>query len=501
MATNEEMIATVDLGSNSFRLQICRNDGGKLRQIDSIKEMVRFASGLDDKKMLSRAIQQSALETLGRFGERLRGFKPAQVRVVATNTFRVARNIQGFIEQAEKALGFPIEVIAGREEARLIYLGISNTVDFGDDNALIFDIGGGSTEFIVGHGPKPALTESVNMGCVTYGARFFPDGKVTADAFEDAVNAAKNAAQTIVGAFKREGWKLALCSSGSARAIRDVIEAREGRHLAGIEPEALKSLRADLIAAGGAKRAKLPSLKPERFNSFPGGLAIMAAVFELFGLRSATVTDAALREGVFYDLIGRKLGRDMRDETVEYFANELYRVDRRQADEVKRLALKCFSGLSAQTSKSRWENMRRFLGWACELHEIGMIVSHMGYHKHSSYLARESDMPGFSRLDQRLLSTLLLGHRGELAKMRALVDDELTWAALLCMRLAVIFGRGRILPINPGSVFLQINMSQGRYVLKAPTQWLQDNPLTCSALRQEIEEWRSVGHSFKIERV
>lgn len=495
--SNQDMIATIDLGSNSFRLEICRNDNGQLQQVDSIKEMVRFAGGLNEDKILSKESQARALDCLGRFGERIRGFKKSQVRVVATNTFRVAKNIGPFIEKAQKVLGFPIEVIAGREEARLIYTGVVHSVDFDGRKALIVDIGGGSTEFIIGKEITPILTESLALGCVSYSMRFFHDGKITKENFNNAVNTARFQIQSIAKDYLSEGWELAIGTSGTAKAIREIISNQFG-DTEKIDMPNMEKIAQRLLDAGSVKKAKLDGLKPDRVESFAGGFAVMYAIFKELEVSEMLVSDVGLRQGVFYDLVGRKLDKDLRFDTVDHF-QKIYNVDREQAARVENIALKCFNGLLMQMKEQQWNNQRKFLLWACRLHEIGLGISHLGYHKHSSYIVREADMPGFSKIEQSRLARLILAHRGDLGKMVPMVESEQVWGVILCLRLAVIFCRARTDVVFPENTTLEINLKKKKYVLKIPKAWLAGNPLTFDALRQEAEQWNAIGHHFKIQ--
>ncbi|MDO4694222.1 MAG: exopolyphosphatase [Eikenella sp.] len=491
----DNMLATVDLGSNSFRLQICQNQNGQLQIIDSIKEMVRFAAGLDQRKMLDEASQERALACLAKFGERLRGFPPEQVRTVATNTFRVAKNIDPFIPKAEAALGFPIEVIAGREEARLIYTGVVHTLPPNGDKMLVVDIGGGSTEFVIGSDLQPTVTESLNLGCVTYSMRFFPKSKVGAESFRTAVTAARGEIQRIGKILKFNGWDFAVGTSGSARAIRDVGAALFPEQ-DGITLEAMQHIVRRLIGAGSTKKARLEGLKADRIEVFAGGLAVMTAVFEELGIRGMTVTDAALRDGVFYDLIGRQLNEDMRDQTIARF-QQRYHVGPNQAERVAALAEQFFGMLSAKEepkTRSRWQ---QYLRWAALVHEIGIDIAHTAYHKHSAYILEQADMPGFSRKEQHILSLLVLGHRGDVRKLAELLNgNRMLWFATLSLRLAALFCRGRLPLALPDGTTL--DYKQRRYTLCINRRWLDDNPLTAGALADDAAQWQKIGLHFEI---
>ena len=491
----DNMLATVDLGSNSFRLQVCRHQQGQLQVIDSIKEMVRFAAGLDSQRELDKASQERALACLAKFGERLRGFEPDQVRAVATNTFRVAKNIEDFLPKAEAALGFPIEIIAGREEARLIYTGVVHTLPPNGDRMLVVDIGGGSTEFVIGTDLQPTVTESLNLGCVTYSMRFFPKSKLNADSFHTAVTTARSEIQRIGKILKQNGWDFAVGTSGSARAIRDVIAATHPDQDC-ITIEAMRDIAQQLMAAGSTKKAHLAGLKADRIEVFAGGLAVMTGVFEELGIKSMTVTDAALRDGVLYDLIGRQLQEDMRDQTIARF-QQRYHVGPNQAERVANLALHFFDTLAQQEPPRERQLWCQYLRWAGLVHEIGLDIAHSAYHKHSAYILDQADMPGFSRKDQHILSLLVLGQRGDVRKLAELLNgNRLLWFATLSLRLAVLFCRARLPLALPADTRLIYH--NRRYTLSLNRRWLEDNPLTAEALADDSEQWRKIGLHFDV---
>ena len=492
-------LASVDLGSNSFRLQICENNNGRLKVIDSFKQMVRLAAGLDEQKNLSEEAQDRALDCLAKFGERLQNFHPDQVRVVATNTFRVAKNIAQFIPKAEAALGFPIEVIAGREEARLIYTGVVHTLPPNGDKMLVIDIGGGSTEFVIGSDLQPTITESLPLGCVTYSIRFFQN-KIALKDFQTAIAAARNEIQRISKNMKRIGWDIAIGTSGSAKSIRDVLAAEYPQE-EDITYAGMKKLADRIIDAGSVKKAKLAGMKPDRCEVFAGGLSVMMAAFEELEISKMTVTEAALRDGVFYDLIGRQLKEDMRDQTTTEF-QQRYHASTNQAVRV------------AETAKFFMENLcharnvpvqeltywLQYLNWAALLHEIGIDIAHTGYHKHSAYILENADMPGFSRKEQHILSTLVLGHRGDMRKMVEPVgDNRMMWAAILSLRLAALFCRARLPLELPRHTQLKLDDNGSGTVLRISQNWLDEHPLIKDALEYESEQWAKTSMPFSVQ--
>ncbi|MBU3609298.1 exopolyphosphatase [Polynucleobacter wuianus] len=503
------LVAAVDLGSNSFRMLIAQAvntpSGTQLRPIDTLRESVRLAAGLTENKLLGNDAYQRGLTAIRRFGERIRGFDPANVRAVATNTLRVAKNAQQFVNDAQEALGFPIEVIAGVEEARLIYIGAAHEVQAVHGNRLVVDIGGGSTEFIIGKGYEPKLLESLYIGCVSHSMRFFPKGNIDAHEFKEAELAARREIQVISGAYLNSGWKQAIGSSGTARALAELIAANDlnglgdaltmGRLNAGsglITREGLKALKKHLLKYEHVSQVELIGLKDDRRSVWPGGLAIMLAVFDELGIEEMEVTDAALRSGVLYDLLGRSQHHDMRYVTVEQFMQR-YAVDRDQADRVGKLAADFLQQLPKPEAENRADNVA-LLQWAANLHEIGLSISHNGYHKHSAYIAGNADMPGFSKNDQARLAALLIGHTGKLGKL-ANNHNFHDWRMLFCLRLAQVLCRGRNDTNLPK---IKVSEHDGSYLVSLSKEWATEHPLTEFSLIKEATEWERVGRSYQV---
>ncbi|MFZ4538695.1 exopolyphosphatase [Propionivibrio sp.] len=492
-----EQIAAVDLGSNSFRMQVGRVVEDQIYPLDTLKESVRLASGLNREKMLDEASQQRGLDALSRFGERLRGFQPDAVRVVATNTLRVAKNAKEFIPQAEAALGFPIEIIGGREEARLIYIGAAHALPLARHKRLVVDIGGGSTEFIIGKKLDPLVMESLFMGCVSYSLRFFPGGKVDKKSFYEAEVSAAREIQTIAQDYRRFGWTEGVASSGSARAIADLLECNglNPDGIIGITREGLAKLRALIIRAGSAEELKLASLRPDRLPVLPGGIAIMSAIFSELGVEHMTYSEGALRLGVLYDLLGRFHHKDMRDATVHQFMRR-YQVDIPQAERVERTALDLLGQL-IKVDLNEHENDIRFLRWAVALHEIGISIAHGGFHKHGAYIVSFADMPGFSKKDQERLALLLLGQRGKLEKIPLTPASDAAWRLVFCLRLAALLHRSR--DDQPLPVIF-VKQSGTGFQIELPADWLLANPLSAAALEDETLIWQRIGLVLRIRR-
>jgi exopolyphosphatase/guanosine-5'-triphosphate,3'-diphosphate pyrophosphatase len=507
---SSDLVAAVDLGSNSFRMLIAQvvktPSGTQLRPIDTLRESVRLAAGLTDNKLLGNDAYQRGLTAIERFGERIRGFDPAKVRAVATNTLRVAKNAPNFIRDAEEALGFPIEVIAGVEEARLIYIGAAHEVPAVHGNRLVVDIGGGSTEFIIGKGYEPKLMESLYIGCVSHSLRFFPKGNIDPQSFKEAEFAARREIQVISGAYLKSGWKQVIGSSGTARALADLIaennfngQQNEGLTMGRVNGasgfitrDGLRAMKKHLLKYDHINQVELQGLKDDRRSVWPGGLAIMIAVFDELGIESMEVTDAALRVGVLYDLLGRSQHDDMRFVTVEQFMQR-YAVDREQAKRVGMHAAEFLAQLPKPDSEDREDNIA-LLQWAANLHEIGLSIAHNGYHKHSAYIAGNADMPGFSKNDQARLAALLIGHAGKLGKLASNPSFK-DWRMLFCLRLSQVLCRGRSDNALPK---VKVSEVDGSYFVSLSKDWVEAHPLTEFSLLKEAAEWERIGRPYKV---
>lgn len=488
-------IAAVDLGSNSFRLQMARVVDDQLVFHDSLREMVRLGAGLGKDKTLDSEAVQRALDCLKRFGERLRGLDPHGVRAVATNTFRVARNAPELLEAAQEALGFPIEIIAGREEARMIFVGVSHGLPYTEQKRMVMDIGGGSTEFIIGQGFEPQEMESLYMGCVSYSMRFFNDGRITEDHLERAEIAARSEIQSISSRFSAGGWDEAVGSSGTARALGEILRLN-GWSDGCITRQGMQKLRAALLKCREIKKLQLPGLSIERSPSFPGGFAIMSAAFDQLGIDRMTVANGALREGVLYELLGRMHHHDTREATVQRFKRR-YHTDAQQARRVQMLALKLLGQVSHKLQMEKTV-AEQYLTWAARLHEIGISIAHSGYHKHSAYVLENADMPGFSRMEQQMLGLLVRCQRRGMTKVVALptlLDDRC--AMIMALRLAVLMHRNRQDVALP-QMKLSWSRSNG-FRLSIEPGWLARNALTEAALAAEVVYWRDVGIPLLLE--
>jgi exopolyphosphatase/guanosine-5'-triphosphate,3'-diphosphate pyrophosphatase len=490
-----DTLAAVDLGSNSFHLEIGRVVDGQIYPLDAVREVVRLGGGLTADKRIDRATQAAALEALAKFAERLRGFPRQAVRAVGTNALRVAKNSPQFLREARAALGFPIEVISGREEARLIYLGVAHSLPAAalskGDRRLVFDVGGGSTEFIIGTGLEPQLTESLYMGCVSY-MKYFPDGHIEKPYMKAAELAARQELAGIVRSYRAEGWEEAVASSGTARAIENILR-ENGLAEEGITREGLDKLRSLLLKHERADPDRIAGLRPNRAPVLPGGVAIMSAVFDELGLESVKVSDGALRHGVLYDLLGRVQHRDMREATVVQFMRR-YHVDAAQAERVKNLSLVIYDGLLPGAERED-DADRTMLEWAARLAEIGLSIAHAQYHKHSAYVLSNADMPGFSRMEQARLARVVLAHRGKLGKVQDAGFEGADWKLVFALRCASLILRRRADLKLP---FLRVAADSGGFAIDLPQSWLEDNPLSADALESEADHWKAVGMKLEV---
>jgi exopolyphosphatase / guanosine-5'-triphosphate,3'-diphosphate pyrophosphatase len=483
-------LAVVDLGSNSFRLEVGRVEGDQIFRLDTWRETIRIGAGMDENGRLTTVARRAALACLTRFRERLSGLHPSAVRAVATNTFRVATNAATFLPQAEAALGFPIDVIAGHEEARLIYLGVAHVLPPSATPRLVIDIGGGSTEFIIGQGLTPERLESLKLGCVNLSQRFFPGGTLRADAFLAAETHARAEIEAIAREFGREHWHEAYASSGTALALAAILE-ENGLSAGGITPDGLARLRKRMVGAGHMGRLALEGIKPERAPVLPGGFAIMSAAMAELSVPRINPVGGALRLGVLYDLLGRTGERDSRLVTVERFL-ERYHVDRAHALRVGTLARALYLKAAPEADMVIAQRVE----WAGLLHEIGYTVSHIGYHKHGAYILENADMPGFSAQEQRQLAVLVHGCRGGLSKMEPALRDADGIAQVLALRLAVLFHHARRAIDTP-----RIALKAGRKVeFGVSARWLARHPLTSHLLAMEHAEWAALGVPWRSPR-
>ncbi|MCG6871568.1 MAG: exopolyphosphatase [Gammaproteobacteria bacterium] len=488
-------LAAVDLGSNSFHLIVARLQGGEWSVIDRLRETVRLGAGLDNRKRLSRGARNRALDCLERFGQRLRHMPVGSVRVVGTNTLRQARKIGDFVSAAEARLGHPIEIVAGREEARLIYLGVAHGLEAGHERRLVMDIGGGSTELVAGTGFDAGERESLHLGCVSWSREFFPDGQLKRKRVRRAILEAGLLIQPVAEQFRRAGWDRVIGCSGTVRAVRSVVHA-QGWCQQGITRKAMDSLVEQLVETGNIQDLRLATLDDDRRPVFAGGVAILAALFETLDIRQMDVSDEAMREGLLYDLIGRITHSDVRERTVQSLA-ERWSLDQEHASRVRTTAI----GLLAQVVDS-WQlkhnDYELMLGWGATLHEIGLSISHGSYHKHGAYVLRNADLSGFSRQEQVVLAVLVRGHRRRFPAQDfdALSTTGRTSAARLTvlLRIAVLLHRMRGTDPAPR---LRVRARDGSLSLSFDAGWLAEHAMTRADLAHERDYLAAAGFRLR----
>ncbi|AHF04374.1 exopolyphosphatase [Marichromatium purpuratum 984] len=492
-----QVVAAVDLGSNSFHMIVAQVDDGHMRITDRLKEMVRLGAGLRADKTLDPEVETRAIACLERFGQRLRSLPPGTVRAVGTNTLRQINPECGFVERAEAALGHPVDVIAGREEARLIYLGVAHGLAAGAERRLVVDIGGGSTEIIIGMGFSPRLRESLHMGCVSMSQRYFEDGRITARAMEKATLAGALEVRPVRELFRQSRWQTAVGTSGTIRAIAAVVRA-EGWCDDGISAAALSRLREALVARGRVAALDFKGLSEERRPVFAGGVAVLCAIFETLGIEHLQVCDYALREGLIYEMAGRDQHEDVRERTVTTLSRQ-FQIDQTHAQRVRASALDLLRQLVTAWSLQD-PTHQLMLGWAARLHEIGLLVAHSQYQKHGAYLLRNADLPGFTRREQAVLAALVLGHRRkfptqEIQSLPESLRESTEWLCLI-LRLAVLMRRARSDERKPCP---EIEAGERTLVLRFPDGWLEAHPLNRLELEQEAERLANAGFSLRFE--
>jgi exopolyphosphatase/guanosine-5'-triphosphate,3'-diphosphate pyrophosphatase len=487
--------AAVDLGSNSFHLLVARREHGELRVIDQIKEMIRLGGGLDQDGRLDPAVQERALACLARFGQRLRGIPAANIRAVGTQTFRRLKNANAFLAVAETALGCSIDIIAGREEARLVYLGVTQGVSGHEERRLVIDIGGGSTELVIGEGLDPIEMESLQYGCVSLTRLFFSDGKITRKRLKKAVRSVMADLQELQMRYRQTGWDSAIGSSGSIKAIAEICRLQSWVEK-DINIDALYFLRDKLLSFGSIEAVDLPGLSERRHPVLVGGLVMLLACFKALRLESMKVSPYALREGVLHDLLGRLEQRDPRDKTVTAFKSR-YSVDQAQVNRVNRVALKACDKIDDGMFLRPIH--RELLAWAADLHETGLSVSHSQYQAHSGYLVENSDMAGFSRQEQQFLAALVRHHRRgvprDFANLLPARMHEPLRMTLFCLRFACILCRTRDDASIPS---FKLSGTDNRITVNFPNDWKANHPLTMTDLEQESRDLKAIDLRFMV---
>ncbi|MGZ8288644.1 MAG: Ppx/GppA phosphatase family protein [Telluria sp.] len=476
------MYAAVDLGSNSFRLSIGKHDGDTIRVLKSVREPIRLAAGLDASGDLTDAAKQAALACLMNFRVALAAYRFDAVRVVATSAMRVARNGEAFLPAMEQAIGHPIEIISGEEEGRLIWMGVASSLAAPKERRLVIDIGGGSTELILGRGLDIERVESFSVGTVKQSLSFFSGGSIDAVSFEQAILSARSHFEDAAPPYHPHNWHHAYGSSGTVRTIADVI-SRNGLGDGRLTPAGLDALRERFIAFGHVSRIDMPGLRPDRAGTIIGGLAILIGLVAELGIAELTPVEAGLRIGVMWDLYQRSQHRDRRDESVRMLA-ERFHVDQARAISVAGAAAELYGQL-----KPSGEDHERLLYWSAWMHEVGMVVSQTGYHKHAAYMVENADLPGFTAREQKTMSQLILAQKGNLRKLGDAMNEPDFAKAVLALRMAILLMHARI-ELDPGQLRLRM---KSRIDIEAARDLLAAHPTIRFWIEKEQEWWDEVG--------
>lgn len=491
--------AAVDLGSNSFHMVIARVVDGAMQIIGRLKQRVHLADGLDSNNMLSEEAMERGLACLSLFAERLQGFDPSSVCIVGTHTLRQALNAPEFLKRAEKVIPYPIEIIAGNEEARLIFMGVEHTQPE-KGRKLVIDIGGGSTELVIGEDFEPKLVESRRMGCVSFAQLYFAGGTINAENFQRARVAATQKLETLAWQFRIQGWDVALGASGSIKAAHEVLLAL-GEKDGIITPERLKKLVAEVVKFKNFDELSLPGLSDERKAVFVPGLAILCGVFDALAINELRLSDGALREGVLYEMEGRFRHQDIRSRTAQSLANQ-YNIDREQARRVLETTMHMYDQWQAQNPKLINPQLAALLKWAAMLHEVGLNINHSGMHRHSAYILQNSNLPGYNQEQQLMMATLVRYHR------KAIKLDDLPRFTLFkkkhylpliqLLRLGVLLNNQRQATTTPPT--LRLTTDDNHWTLSFPHDWFSQNALVLFDLEREQEYWEAVtGWRLKVE--
>ena len=491
------MLAAIDMGSNSFHLMVSRIVDGRLQVVDRLKERVRLADGMDENKVLSEESMKRGLDCLALFAERMQSIHPDHIRVTGTYTLRVAKNSQTFIDRARALLGHPIEIISGLEEARLIYQGVSHT-QHTQGRILVIDIGGGSTELIIGEKYQPMALTSRKMGCVTFTKEFFGSGKASEKHFNAAILEALHQLEPILTQFTTLNWNQCLGSSGTIKTVKELLLAQGGD--GSITLEGLESLKNQIIQQKYFADLNLPGLTDDRRPVIASGVAILLALFQGLGIETMEYSDGALREGILYEFVSRQEHQDIREKTAKGLA-DMYHIDLLQAERVRQTALRIFDCI-AESWNLPAEQMRPLLSWAATLHEIGLVINFSAIQKHSAYILQNSDLPGFNQEEQQALTALVRFHRKTFKAYEFSsipnYDDEALWKTIRILRLAVALNHRRLDNILPT---FDISIVDENTLLSLPESWADNNKLLMQNLEREQKYLKVMNWALGIQLI
>ncbi|MTI13420.1 exopolyphosphatase [Sansalvadorimonas verongulae] len=489
---NSPLIAAIDLGSNSFHMIVAREDHGELRPVERIGEKVQLAAGLDSNSNLTEEAIERGLSCLKKMAQYCAGMPKNAIRVVGTNALRKAQNSHEFVRRAEDILGHSVDIIAGREEARLIYLGAAHTQSDDHERRLVIDIGGGSTEFIIGERFEPRMLESLHMGCVVWTQKYFSDGRISEQQFDEAYYGARLELMNIEQSFRNLGWQETIGSSGSIKSVYTILGER-GQE--GITRDGLHALKKELLAIKRIDRISFKGLKPERVNIFPGGLAILCAIFDSLKIKKMSFSEGALREGLLYDMIGRNNHEDVRNRTLKAIQKR-YHADEKQAERVTLQLTRLLKEAQQQWNLSN-DDCQLVLS-AAMVHEIGMDISHTQFHRHGSYILRNADLLGFNKRQQQNLAMLVRGHRRSLP-LQALFqlprrECQRMLKLMILLRIAILLNHRRS---DKGLPEYTFSVSGASMKIAFPDEWLVNNPLTSADFEQEQSYFSRAGYKLE----
>ena len=484
-------LAAIDLGSNSFHMVIARVVDGAMQVLSRLKQRVHLADGLNNKNVLSEEAMQRGLDCLALFAERLQGFDASNVTIVATHTLRQAVNAGDFLKRAAKIIPYPIEVISGNEEARLIFMGVEHTQPE-KGRKLVIDIGGGSTEMVIGEDFEPTLVESRRMGCVSFANIYFSGGNISKESFHRARLAAAHKLENLAWQYRLTGWQYALGASGTIKAICEILEAM-GEKDKLITPERLDKLQSEVLKYKSFQALSLPGLSEDRRNVFVPGLAILCGIFDALAIRELRFSDGALRDGVLYEMEGRFRHQDIRSRTAQSLANH-YAIDSEQARRVLETTEYLFKQWNQQNSKLENPQLTALMKWAALLHEVGLSINQSAMQRHSAYILQHSDLPGFNQDQQTVLATLVRFQRKAI-KMddipRLMLFKRKQFLPLVfLLRLGVLLNNQRQATTRPE--YLKLHTDDGHWTLTFPANYFDQNTLVQLDLEREQEYWSNV---------
>ncbi len=482
------MYAAVDLGSNSFRLHIGKHDGEEIRVVKSMREPIRLGAGIDASGNLTQAAMQSALACLQSFRAVLAGYRLDAVRVVGTAALRFAHNADTFLPAAEQAIGYPIEIISGEEEGRLIYMGVANALATPGERRLVLDIGGGSTELILGRGLDIERVESFSVGTVKQSLSFFVGGRIDAASFEAAILSARSHFEDGAPPYHPQYWRTAYGSSGTIRALAEIV-SRNKLGDGVLSPAALQALKRRFIEFGQVALIDMPGLRPDRASTIIGGLAILIALVHELGIEVLVPVEAGLRMGVMWDLYARSMQRDRREESVRVLSQKFH-VEPARASRVAQESAALYAQL-----KPAGDTYIKLLYWSAQLHEMGMVVSQTGYHKHAAYMIENADLPGFTAREQKAMAKLLVAQKGNLRKIGDALAEPDFAKAVLALRLAILLMHARI---EADFSELKLRM-KNKIELDIKRGWVAHHPTVSYWIEKEQEWWDEVGVDFTVK--